>query len=157
MRSRTTTRSKNRSLLRLWVLGAAVAAGGLLLAGSPARAGDFKDGFQDQLGRIAAFQVVNAGHFLLTAGLQPYGPPHDSYRPPAARDWRRDRRHHRRNDWLHERFHRTHRSHHRHANGRWVAGYGHASYEPCGYELASHSRNGGASDRYAYERYERRR
>ena len=157
MRSRTTTHSKNRSLLRLWVLGAAVAAGGLLLAGSPARAGDFKDGFQDQLGRIAAFQVVNAGHFLLTAGLQPYGPPHDHYRPPAARDWRHERRQHRRDAWLHERFHRAHQSHHRHANGRWVAGYDHASYEPCGHEVAAYYRNGGTPDRYAYERYERRR
>ena len=161
MRSRTTTHSRNRSLSRLWVLAAAVAASGLLLGGSPARAGDFKDGFQDQLGRIAAFQVVNAGRFLLTARLHPYGPPHDHYRPPAARDWRHDRRHHRRHDWRdewsHRRFHRRHQSHHRHANGRWVVGHYHAADDPCGYELTSYSRNGGASDRYVTERYERRR
>ena len=153
MRSRTTTRSRNRSLSRLWVLGAAIAAGGLLLGGSPARAGDFKDGFQDQLGRIAAFQVVNAGHFLLTAGPHPHGPPQDHYRPPPARDRRHAWRHH----WRHERLHRRHRSHHRHANGRWVVGHHHAADKPCGYELTSYSRYGGASDRYVYKSYERRR
>ena len=157
MRSRTTTRSRNRSLSRLWVLGAAIAAGGLLLGGSPARAGDFKDGFQDQLGRIAAFQVVNAGHFLLTAGLHPYGRPHDHYRRPPARDRWHDRRHHWRHEWRHERLHRSHQSHHRHANGRWVAGHDHAADEPCRYELTSYSHYGGASDRYVTERYERRR
>lgn len=148
MRSRTTIRSGNRSLPRLWLLGAAVAAGGLLLASSPARAGDFKDGFQDQLGRIAAFQVARAGHVLLTVGLDPYA--HHRFRHLDRHTYRRAA--HR--DWRHARRHRLHR---RNARGHRVVEHFHAPDAPCGYEIADAGRLRYAGEATIYERYERRR
>lgn len=90
-------------------VGLAFAAGALLLGASPARAGgEFEDGFEDQLGRIAAVEVVRFGKAILFGGLDPYahrgrvrraGPPprivhrhHDPY--PRTRIVRyRGRRH----------------------------------------------------------------
>ena len=151
MHSRTTTKSGIRSRPRLWVLGAAVAAAGLLLAGSPARAGDFKDCFQDPLARIAAFQLARAGHVLLTVGLDPYARHHTRY------DTRHRYRPAVRHGWRHARLHRRHRLHQRNARGYRVLEHFHAPGEPCGYEDADTGRHRYASEAYVYERYERRR
>ena len=49
----------------MWLAVAAL-VGGWIGGAAPARAGDFEDGFEDQLGRIAAVSVVRFGAFLLT-------------------------------------------------------------------------------------------
>ena len=52
-----------------------------LFAAAPARAGgEFRDGFEDQLGRLVALEVFHVGHVLLTGGwdcpfCSPFAPP----------------------------------------------------------------------------------
>jgi len=62
------------------LLGAGALFGAWTLAAAPARAGDFEDGFEDQLGRIAAVSVVRFGAFLIQGAFQ--GPP--GARAPAV-------------------------------------------------------------------------
>jgi hypothetical protein len=142
MRSPMTTSSKRRRLARPGVRVAIVAAAGLMLASAPARAGDFKDGFQDQLGRIAAVQVVNAGQLLLAAGLVPWGALRAPYGPPPLYDGR---------------FHRWHPRPPRHGYGPGLHGHDHAPDATCGAAPSGYDYGGGTSGRYVYERYDWRR
>ena len=62
---------RSRSGRAAGVVAASVLSGAMLV-GAPAHAGnDFTNGFEDQLGRIAAVQVVRIGQVLLGAGLHP--------------------------------------------------------------------------------------
>lgn len=71
---------------RTALAGVALVSGALLFAASPAQArNDFKNGFQDQLGRIAAFEVVRAGKYVLFGGYAPYYAPHWRFRPVVHR------------------------------------------------------------------------
>jgi hypothetical protein len=71
-------RIRARGIGALAVLAAAVA----LIAAGPAQArNEFKNGFEDQLGRIAAVGAVNLGLHVLSGGAY-YGPPAVAYYPP---------------------------------------------------------------------------
>ena len=110
----------------MWPL-AAAAIGAFLLVGTtaaPAQAGSgFEHGFEDQLGRIFAFEAVNLGKHVLFQGVShPYrGSHHRSYYRSNRSDhhrnvryeghqghgkhyWKSQRRHHKR----HDRWHRKH-------------------------------------------------
>lgn len=66
-----------------WIAALAV-LGGAMGVGAPARAGnDFANGFEDQLGRLAAIQVVRFGQLLLTGGVAPH--PHGHHWAGHAR------------------------------------------------------------------------
>ncbi len=64
----TRRRAARRPLIAL-----AVFAGAALFAAAPAQAGgEFRDGFEDQLGRLAALEVFHLGHTLLASHAAPY-------------------------------------------------------------------------------------
>lgn len=70
--------------IRKWGIGgvAALAAAVAMIAAGPAQArNEFENGFEDQLGRIAAVGAVNLGLHVLTGGAY-YGPPPVAYYPP---------------------------------------------------------------------------
>lgn len=70
--------------IRKWGIGvvAALAAAVAVVAAGPAQArNEFENGFEDQLGRIAAVGAVNVGLAVLTGGAY-YGPPPVAYYPP---------------------------------------------------------------------------
>lgn len=84
---------------------AAVAAVGLLGAKSAEAKNDFANGFEDQLGRIAAYEAVSFGKFVLSGGTH-YGArpvlysPRSHHRSPWHRRYRdRDDRHDRIDRW----------------------------------------------------------
>jgi hypothetical protein len=65
-------------------IAAALAAAVALFAAGPAQArNEFQNGFEDQLGRIAAVGAVNLGLHVLSGGAY-YGPPAVAYYPPPA-------------------------------------------------------------------------
>lgn len=72
--SSTSTRIRRLGATQ-WTRGTALLAAAALLTGgtlaaAPARAGDFEDGFEDQLGRIAAVSVVRFGTVLAQGAIQ---------------------------------------------------------------------------------------
>jgi hypothetical protein len=94
--ARRAWRAPRRSALAALAIGAALG-----LAASPARAGnEFKNGFEDQIGRLLAFEVFHAGHLILGAPVyrsvtvvRPV--PRPVY---VARSWRHGHRHHHHHD-----------------------------------------------------------
>jgi hypothetical protein len=73
MRQNTSYRVVRRGLGAL--AAAALVAGATLFGASPAHArNEFKNGFEDQLGRIAAVGAVNFGLSVLSGGYYPVAP-----------------------------------------------------------------------------------
>ena len=113
MRIQTSSRARGLAIA------CAVAIAGVGVVGAaPAQAeNDFANGFEDQLGRIAAHQVVNLGAFILSGGYYhpqaqvrhaPYGYRHADpyaygYRHPTPRKHYRKHKHHRRHHRKHAR------------------------------------------------------
>ncbi len=86
------------------------------LAATPARAGnELRNGFEDQVGRLLAFQVFHAGHAILYGG---YGPGYAASARPAPHPAR----------YAHSRH-----GHHRH---------GHHAAEPCRLRGRGHGGHG---------------
>jgi hypothetical protein len=92
---RSVISSSNRPLA--WIAAGALLVG-MLAVSAPAQAGDFRDGWQNELGRIAAREVVRFGKVALFGGFDQswaaqypapgyedrvYAPPR--HRPPARR------------------------------------------------------------------------
>jgi len=95
---------------------AALAAAVTLLSAGPARArNDFQNGFEDQLGRIAAYGAVNLGLHVLAGGGY-YGPPPPlRYYPPGYAHgyaYRYPVRHVVRHKYVHGHKHGSNRGHH---------------------------------------------
>ena len=94
MGSRISTRRSVSSRRRLARVAVAAVLGGSLLAASPALArNDFQNGFEDQLGRIAAYHAVSVGRHLLLGGLV-FHPYQGHYRYQRRTPWRRPHRGH---------------------------------------------------------------
>ena len=71
-----------REAARRPLVALAVLACAALFAAAPARAGgEFRDGFEDQLGRLAAFEVFHLGHVLLQGYPGPVYAVHYAPRP----------------------------------------------------------------------------
>ena len=136
-----------RTGLRALLLAAAGGLGLLVLAPSPAHAGDeFEDGFKDELGRIAAHEAFGVGRHILADvflghGGHYYGsrPVHHRtyYRHSAYRgghDHRYRRHHHRSYPKRHYRGHRGHAygKHRGHGHGHRY-GHGHRHGHGCGH------------------------
>jgi hypothetical protein len=83
-----------------------------LFAAAPAQAGgEFRDGFEDQLGRLAALEVFHVGHVLLTGHAAPtYGVHYVPYEVRYAPQQRHHRhyKHHRKHPGRHVGHHRHH-------------------------------------------------
>jgi hypothetical protein len=105
-----------------------------VLSAAPASAdSNFERGFEDQMGRILAYETVNLGKHVLFQGVASSHYGHDTYRGDhyryayePKRYERRHRRHHRyqdRHDRRHrkhwKRHHRGHRGHHRDCGGHY--------------------------------------
>ena len=119
-------------------------------AASPAQAGRFGDGFEDELGRIAAHAAVGAGvhllhhatapHYVETHVVHRYPRPHyrPHYRPHPPRHGHWKHRGHRHGHWKH----RGHRHHYRHDHRR--------GYPPCEID---HRVTVERRSHYSYSRY----
>ena len=112
----------------LSLTGALAALGLVLTAAAPAEAGRFGDGFEDELGRIAAHAAVGAGFHLLHHVTAPHyvethvvhGPRHYGPRP-HYRSHRHDHKHHYRKHHYrghHGKHHYRHRGRH-YERGHW--------------------------------------
>jgi hypothetical protein len=105
----TRRKAAHRPLIALTVFACAA-----LFAAAPAQAGgEFRDGFEDQLGRLAALEVFHVGHVLLTGHAAPsyavhYVPYEVHYAPPQRHQHYKH----------HHKHPRHHVAHHRHHHGR---------------------------------------
>jgi hypothetical protein len=126
----TTANRHRRRAWRTALAALAVCAGVGLVTASPARAdNDFRNGFEDQLGRLLAWEVFRVGHVVLQGGYPYYAPEHRARPHPRHRPrWRHD-------------DHHGHRGH------------------PCNHGFDRRSHRGVHDDDVVYERYqyERRR
>lgn len=83
----------------------AVFACAALFMAAPAQAGgEFRDGFEDQLGRLAALEVFHVGHILLAGHAAPYY----EVRYAPQRRQHRHYKHHRKHPGRHVGHHRYH-------------------------------------------------
>jgi hypothetical protein len=122
-----------------------------LFAAAPAQAeGEFRDGFEDQLGRLAALEVFHLGHILLAGHAAPY---HGVHYVPQPRyyhyghHYKRHHKHHYRHHYKHPGRHLGHyRQHH---GARYDAHYAR------GLHRGHHGRHASA-ERRAYRRHEYR-
>ena len=111
-----------------------------LFTAAPAQAGgEFRDGFEDQLGRLAALEVFHVGHILLAGHAAPtyevrYAPQHRQHR---------HYKHHRKHPGRHV-------GHHRHHHGAR-----HAIDHSRGLHRGRHER-AAAAERRAYRRHKNR-
>ena len=104
----TRRRAARRPLIALTVFACAA-----LFAAAPAQAGgEFRDGFEDQLGRLAALEVFHMGHVLLTGHAASthtvhYVPYEVRYAPQHRHH--RHYKHHHKHPGRHVGHHRHHR------------------------------------------------
>ena len=135
----TRRRAARRPLIALAVFACAA-----LFAAAPAQAGgEFRDGFEDQLGRLAALEVFHLGHVLLAGHAAPYYEVHYVPQP---------RYHH------YKRHHKHHGRHHYKHPGRHLGHYRHHCAERCAIHdsRGSHRGHHAAAERRAYRRHEHR-
>jgi hypothetical protein len=126
----TRRRAARRPLIALTVLACAA-----LFMAAPAQAGgEFRDGFEDQLGRLAALEVFHVGHILLAGHASPYY--EGRYAP-------QHRQHHHKHP-------RHHVGHHRHHHGAR-----HAIDHSRGLHRGRHAR-AAVAERRAYRHHEHR-
>jgi len=131
--SRKTTKAKAAT----WT-GALAALGLALAAAAPAQAGRFGDGFEDELGRIAAHAAVGAGVHLIHHAVAPhYVETHVSYGRDYRPRYERPRHHYKGHYKPHHKRH--YKPHHGYGHGR-----GHGYGRGHGRHHGSHYRGGPA-------------
>jgi len=102
----TRRKAARRPLIALTVFACAA-----LFAAAPSQAaGEFRDGFEDQLGRLAALEVFHLGHVLLAGHAAPSYAVHTvpyevHYAPPQRRHHYKQRHQHPRRPVAHQRHH----------------------------------------------------
>jgi hypothetical protein len=85
-----------------------IACAALFMAAPAQAGGEFQDGFEDQLGRLAALEVFHIGHILLTGHASPYY----EVRYAQVGYAPQHRRHHYKHHHKHPRHHVAHHHHH---------------------------------------------
>jgi hypothetical protein len=92
-----------------------IACAALFMAAPAQAGGEFRDGFEDQLGRLAALEVFHLGHILLAGHASPYYEMRYAqvhYVPYEVRYAPHHQHHHYKHHHKHPRHHVGHHRHH---------------------------------------------